>query len=225
LEEGNIFLNANNDSILARLEAHPDYPRMFWEAFGVEIVLISLPERQKYISYALAQFLRGLVSGDSKFDKYRRGETTLTLEEYQGYALFMDENKGDCFHCHGSIDNPMWTDDDFHNNGLDATHTLDDMGRYWVTNDPNDIGKFRTPTLRNIELTGPYMHDGRFATLEEVLNFYSTGLQMSETIDPLMKNASSGGAGLTPEEQDKIIAFLKTLTDEAFITNTYFGPP
>lgn len=225
LEEGNIFLNANNDTIKARLLAHPEYPQLFEAAFGVDIAAISEDERKICISFALAQFIRTLISSDSKFDKYLRGETTLTAQELGGFDIFMQEDKGDCFHCHGDVYNPLWTDGLFHNNGLKSTHTGDDMGRYLVTNNPADIGKFKTPTLRNIELTAPYMHDGSLGTLEEVVSFYSFGLQDSPTIDPLMKKVHSGGAQLNPTEQAALVAFLKTLTDYTFISNPDLGPP
>ena len=97
----------------------------------------------------------------------------------------MDETRGDCFHCHGSENNPLWTDNKFHNNGLDAIFT--DKGFGAVTGNPADDGKFRSPSIRNLKFTAPYMHDGRFATLEEVIEHYSTGLKASSTIDPLMK--------------------------------------
>ena len=225
LAEGNIFLNANNDSILARLERHNEYQKLFWQAFGIEIVNESLAERQKYISYALAQFMRTQISYNSKFDRYLRGEVSLTSDEYDGFAIFMNEDKGDCFHCHGSNSNPMWRDNMRHNNGLNSTFTGNDLGYFNVTGNPADIGKFRSPTLRNIELTGPYMHDGRFNTLEEVVEFYSTGLQHSPTIDPLMKKVHDGGVQLNPAEKARLVAFLKTLTDEYFISNSELSKP
>ena len=107
----------------------------------------------------------------------------------------MDETKGDCFHCHGSDSNPLWTDNKFHNNGLDTTFTDRGLGR--VTGDPADNGKFRSPSLRNLAFTAPYMHDGRFETIEDVINHYSNGLQNSPTIDPLMKKVNLGGVRLT----------------------------
>ena len=169
--------------------------------------------------------MRTMVSSNSRFDKYLGGENTLTAEELGGYTIFMREDKGDCFHCHGSVNNPMWRDNAFHNNGLNSTFVGNDEGRYSVTGNPADLGKFRTPTLRNIELTGPYMHDGRFTTLEEVVGFYSTGLVNSPTIDPLMKNVSTGGAMLDPTEQAALVAFLKSLTDTDFTTNPDLGAP
>lgn len=225
LEEGNVFLNANNDSIRNRLARHPEYPRLFWQAFGVDIVSLSTPERKKFIAYALAQFMRTMISSDSRFDQYLRGQNTLTPEEIEGFQIFMREDKGDCFHCHGDANNPTWRDNLFHNNGLDATHSGDNLGRYLVTGNPADIGKFKTPGLRNVELTAPYMHDGRFTTLEEVVEFYSTGLQNSPTIDPLMKSVGNGGVQLTPDEKSYLVAFLKSLTDYTFLGNPNLSKP
>lgn len=111
-----------------------------------------------------------------------KGEITLTPSEEAGRMLFFSE-AGDCFHCHGTI---LLTNNSFHNNGLDS---IPYEGRAEITGNPNDIGKFKTPTLRNIEFTAPYMHDGRFKSLEEVIDFYSEGLIWSPTIDPLMKKA------------------------------------
>lgn len=225
LEEGNVFLNANNDSIKERFKNHSDYPILFFQAFGIDIVEQTMEERQKFISYALAQFMRTLISGNNKFDQRLQGNNSLSPLELEGYSIFMREDKGDCFHCHGDAYNPLWKDNLFHNNGLNSTHSGNDLGRYLVTNNPNDIGKFKTPTLRNIELTPPYMHDGRFNTLEEVVDFYSFGLQDSPTIDPLMKNIGTGGANLTPDEKLALVAFLKCLTDVDFTTNPDFAHP
>jgi cytochrome c peroxidase len=132
----------------------------------------------------------------------------------------MDETKGDCFHCHGSNNNPLWTDNKFHNNGLDAVFS--DLGLGIVTGDPSDNGKFKSPTIRNLAFTAPYMHDGRFNTLDEVINHYSEGLQNSPTIDPLMKKVAEGGIQITIEEKADLKAFLLTLSDSDFINNTAF---
>ena len=132
----------------------------------------------------------------------------------------MNEAKGDCFHCHGSNQNPLWTDNKFHNNGLDAT--LTDLGLGAVTGDPNDNGKFKSPSLRNLIFTAPYMHDGRFTTLDQVINHYSEGLQQSATIDPLMKTVAQGGVQLSPQEKMDLKAFLLSLSDTEFINNPAF---
>ena len=124
---------------------------------------------------------------------------------------------GDCFHCHGNPGNPLRTDNRFHNNGLDAF--FEDRGLGAVTGDPRDDGLFRTPSLRNLSFTAPYMHDGRFSTLDEVIDHYSEGLVYSETISPLMKSVADGGVQLTAEEKSDLKAFLLSLSDESFLTN------
>jgi len=222
LAEGNAFLNTNSDSITNRFSRSYEYQELFWKAFGVRIIDLPVTERNKYISYALAQFMRTMFSQDSKFDQYLRGGVALTSSEINGFALFMDGEKGDCFHCHGSAGNPLWTDGEFHNNALDSVFSGVNQGRFLVTGNIFDLGKFRTPTLRNIELTAPYMHDNRFTTLEEVVDFYSEELRNSPYIDPLMQKIGQGGVHLSTSEKTDLIAFLKTLTDTTFINNPAF---
>lgn len=204
------FFHAN----LSRLQNHPDYPRLFYEAFGTDTITNQLAAN------ALAQFERTMISGNSKYDKVldQNSGVFFTDEELNGYDLFFTE-KADCFHCHGGI---LFTDNDFHNNALDANP---EPGRFDITNSPYDLGKYKAPTLRNIELTGPYMHDGRFETLEQVINFYSEGLHMSETVDPLMKSVHLGGKHLSPKDKSDLLAFLKTLTDTTYISNPALSSP
>lgn len=197
---------------LERLQDDAEYPDLYFKAFGTKEITV------KNTAYALAQFLRSVNSYNSKYDLQYEGLATMTPEEWDGRDIFFTE-RGDCFHCHGGR---LFSDNLFHNNGLDA---LPSQGRFEVTNNPNDLGKYKTPTLKNIELTGPYMHDGRFGTLEEVVDFYSGGLQWSPTLDPLMKNVGSGGVVLTPEEKAHLVAFLKTFTDQDFISNSNFSNP
>lgn len=210
-----IEMNGNWQTIEQLLNTHDTYPDLFRQVFGNRRIDSTM------VVKAIAQFQRILISADSKFDRYLLGEATLTPQELNGFNVFMDENKGDCFHCHGSDNNPLWTDNQFHNNGLDATFI--DLGLGGVTGDPNDNGKFKTPSLRNLVFTAPYMHDGRFATLDEVINFYSEGLKNSPTIDPLMKNVGKGGAQLSPSDKADLKAFLLTLTDFEFIRNPDFN--
>jgi cytochrome c peroxidase len=168
---------------------------------------------------AVAQFLRTLNSGNSRYDQFERGEIALTDAELRGRYLYFSED-GDCFHCHGTV---LLTDDRFHNNGLDSD--VAGTGRETFTDDPLDAGKYKTPTLRNIAVTAPYMHDDRFDTLEEVVAFYATGLQNSETIDPLMKWVHQGGVQIGPIQQADLVAFLRTFTDEDFLTDSAFSAP
>ena len=149
------------------------------------------------VTKAIAQFERTLISGNAKFDQYLLGNTTLSQQELNGFTIFMSEDKG-----------------------LDTS--FNDLGLGAVTGDPNNNGKFKSPSLRNLVYTAPYMHDGRFSTLEEVINHYSEGLQNSSTIDPLMKKVNQGGVQLTPLERANLKAFLITLTDDDFINNPSF---
>lgn len=196
-----------------KLKNDPQYPDLFFDAFGTRDIDSS------YVVKAIAQFERTMISNNSKWDRYLRGEYELNQAETKGFEIFFTE-KGDCFHCHATI---LFTDNLFHNNGMDSEFS--DKGLFDVTGDENDMGKFKTPTLRNIVYTAPYMHDGRFETLEDVINFYSEGLQYSPTIDPLMKKINQGGLHLTGEEKQNLIAFIKTLTDTTFINNPAFSNP
>ena len=211
-----IEMHANWENVAQKLQNHPEYPILFQQAFGTSSIDSTL------VTKAIAQFERTLISGNSKFDKYLRGEVTLTIQEQNGFSIFMDEAKGDCFHCHGSNNNPLWTDNKFHNNGLDNTFL--DLGLGAVTGDPNDNGKFKSPSIRNLAFTAPYMHDGRFTTLDQVIEHYSTGLQNSSTIDPLMKKVNQGGVNLSPQEKADLKAFLLTLSDFDFVNNPNFKP-
>ena len=199
---------------LNKLNADDKYPDLFFEAFGTKVATHELAAK------ALSQFERTLISGNSKFDRVVYQNTEFfTDEEQHGYELFFTE-EGDCFHCHGGV---LLTDNLFHNNGLDETFA--DVGYGAITGESVDMGRFKTPTLRNIELTAPYMHDGRYATLEDVIDFYSEGIKFSTTIDPLMKNVHQGGIQLTPEEKSALVDFLKTFTDTTFINNPNFSNP
>ena len=194
------------------LNGDDEYPVLFKQAFGVEEITTD------EVVKALAQFFRIMNSGNSKFDKFLRDEAEFTNQEYLGYELFYTE-RGDCFHCHATM---FMTDNIMHNNALD---TDPDPGYFAITGDSLDYGKFKSPTLRNIEFTGPYMHDGSYATLEDVVDFYSSGLKKSATVDPLMKNLSAGGVQLNAEEKAALVAFLKTLSDTDFLANPELADP
>ncbi len=192
----------------------PIYPPMFKAAFGTETVTF------KNIARAIAQFVRTLISANSKFDKYIRNEVSLTQQELRGYNIFNTET-GDCFHCHGTI---LFTTNGFYNNAKDSVFT-DPDDYYSVTHNPLDIGAYKAPTLRNIAITGPYMHDGRFTTLDQVIDFYSSGLVNSPYVSPMMLKIGTGGAQLVPSQKADLKAFLYTLTDSTFITNPSFSKP
>lgn len=201
-------------NVLRKLNADVTYKKLFKRAFGSDSITT------KHIMKAIAQFERTVISANSKYDKYVRGEAELTFDELKGKELYEDQTKGDCFHCH--VVGSTFTDFDFKNNGLDSVFT--DLGRYRVTLKETDKGKFKTPTLRNIELTAPYMHDGRFKTLEEVLEHYDSGFKV--TSQNLASDIALIKKGrMSKIEKQQIIAFLKTLTDYDFINNPNFKKP
>lgn len=208
-----IEMKAHWEIVVDKLKTHPVYSKMFQDAFPDKEITKELATN------AIAQFEKTLISANSKFDLFLQGQYQLSEIEQKGYDLFYSE-QADCFHCHSGA---LITDLSFHNNGLDAVHT--DLGLEEVTGNASDRGKFKTPTLRNISHTAPYMHDGRFNTLDEVIDFYSSGLQLSETIDPLMKKALDGGVNLTLQEKKDLKAFLLLFNDEEFLTNPKFASP
>lgn len=196
------------------------YPPLFAAAFGTSQVTFDR------ICQALAQFVRSLVSHDSKFDRFMRGETILSDEEMKGYVLFVTEEGADCFHCHGGIGNVLFSTYEPLVNGLDPQEAFTDpYDRAFVSGQASDKGAYRVPTLRNIEYTAPYMHDGRFTTLEEVIDQYSEGLHYSPHISPLMHHVGDKGVQLTPIEKQCLKAFLLTLSDENFIRNPLYSNP
>ncbi len=209
-----VEMNNTWPNVETSLQSHDQYPELFEAAFGTQTIDSVL------VTKALAQFMRTLISGNSKFDRFLLGEATLTEAEQNGFDIFMDEQRGDCFHCHGDRNNPLWTDNSFHNNGLDTE--FDDPGLGGVTGDPQQMGLFKSPSLRNLAYTAPYMHDGRFQTLEEVIDHYSEGLVYSPTIDPLMKTVAQGGVQLSEQDKADLKAFLLALSDPEFITNPDF---
>lgn len=194
----------------------PEYVEMFEAAFGTEVVSKDL------MSKAMAQFLRTVVSYNSKYDKFFRGEVQLSESEYRGYLLFNSES-GDCFHCHAL---PLLADNQFHNTGLDSVFDASNWGRYEVTGIKTDKGKFKTPTLRNVALTPPYMHDGRFQSLEEVVEFYNSQTLNSSTLDPIMtKPGKELGLQLSASDKADLVAFLKTFNDPILLTDTIMSDP
>ncbi|HEY0551183.1 MAG TPA: MbnP family protein [Verrucomicrobiae bacterium] len=188
------------------------YHPLFARAFG------STEITTDRIARALEQFLLAQVSHDAKFDRVLRGEAAFTSDEQRGFELFhteYDPRRGqfgaDCFHCHGG---PLFQSAAFANNGLDAKFS--DPGRHNTTGKHGDKGKFAVPSMRNVEVTAPYMHDGRFATLEEVVEHYSTGVKRSDTLDPNLAKHPDGGVRLNETDKRALVVFLKTLTDGRF---------
>ncbi len=213
-----VEIAGDTNRIKELFQSLPGYPQLFYKAFGSDRITF------KNIERAIAQFIRTLISANSKFDKYMRGEAQLTQSELHGYVLFTTEEGADCFHCHGGFGNPLFTTNLFYNHGMDSVFN-DYADRYSVTGNPKDHGAYKAPTLRNVELTGPYMHDGRFKTLEEVIDFYSSGLIQTPYTDPLMHHINDGGVHLTPTEKTDLLNFIKTLRDDDFLTNPAFSKP
>jgi cytochrome c peroxidase len=198
------------NNVVRKLAAANDYPKLFQAAFGSSDITA------EKIGLAIEQFVLTLTSCDSKFDRAFRGQAKLSTDEQRGFELFMTEYDprtrqygADCFHCHGGA---LFTDHQFHNNGLGLDDA--DLGRFRATQWEADRGKFATPSLRNVELRGPYMHDGRFRTLEEVVDHYTTGVKRSSSLDPNLAKHPDGGVPLSAADKRALVAFLKTLTDE-----------
>jgi cytochrome c peroxidase len=212
--QDHLEMNDNLPNVVSKLNDVRPYRLMFDAAFGNKEIT---PER---IGLALEQYMYSLVSGDSKFDRVQRGLDTFSISEKKGQILFNTEfnpasgiTGADCFHCHGDIN---FTNNEYLNNGLDSVFT--DKGRALVTGRANDEGKFKVPSLRNVEVTGPYMHDGRFKTLEEVVEHYNSGIRFSSTLDPNMHTIRQG-LQLTASEKRDLINFMKTLTDQTYLNN------
>lgn len=207
-----------NQGLLAleqELRAHTEYPALFKKAFGIDSITI------KYVMYAIAQFERTLISGGSKYDKYRQGLVDLNEQELNGLNVFTREDRGGCFHCHGNDRSPFFTNYRFHNNGLDSIPS--DKGLGAITGISADDGKFKVPSLRNLAFTAPYMHDGRFTTLEEVVEFYNSGVRSGVTTDQNLKDhVSKGGLKLTEQDKKDLVSFLNTLNDHDFLINKNF---
>lgn len=206
-----VEMNESLPSIIEKIRDDRDYQRLFAVAFENKAI------NSANMLKALAQYMTMLISADSRYDKYVRNEnsTSFTDKEKQGLKIFREK----CATCHST---DLFTDHSFRNNGLPVNPRLNDLGREEVTGNPLDRYKFKVPSLRNIALTAPYMHDGRLGSLEAVLAFYEEGVQDSETLDPLMKQNSQLGIPLNATEKEALIAFLKTLTDEQFIQNSKY---
>ena len=226
-------LNQDLDELLGELRASSRYQELFGRAYG-EISTDA-------VAKGLSTFMRLLISNNSKYDQYLRGELRLSEDEEFGRKLFMAHpdvkvslRGGNCIDCHSQFLTSGFRDglDGFSNNGLDRDEDLED-GLMTTTQDPAHKGLFKVPTLRNIAVTAPYMHDGRFGTLEEVMAHYNSGIKVSETLSPLILEADnekidpsqSTGLRLQDKEVEAIIAFLHTLTDEQFLTNPKFSSP
>ena len=211
-----VEMNTNWPDVLVKLNEDSDYRKKFKLAFDADYI-DSLD-----VAKAIAQFERTMISGNSRLDQYLQKLVSFTASEKRGFDIYTTE-RADCFHCHGTRLSMGFV---YENNGLQKT--IIDQGRAAVTGNPLDVGKFKPPTLRNIALTAPYMHDGRFQTLEEVIEFYNSGInQSSPNVSPLMlkTNRLGGSLNLTDQEKADLLAFLKTLTDTSFVVNSNFMKP
>lgn len=192
--------------LLAYLQTETEYPEAFENAFGNDEI------NTQNLLRALTQFQGSLVSASSKYDRWLQGDIGLSANEAEGLAIF----EAKCASCHSA---PLFTDFSYRNNGLDSVFS--DKGRKEITLDPADEGAFRVPSLRNVALTAPYMHDGRFRNLQQVLDHYESGVTDSPTLEPSL----SGGIPLNDNEKDRLIDFLNTLSDFDFISNHRFSEP
>lgn len=217
-------MNETLENVKSKLSNSQLYTNQFKRAFDSEEIT------SEKMSLAMEQFMLSIVSYDSKYDKYLAGEVTLSESEERGRVLFETEynpffpelSGADCVHCHGGAN---FENDQYMNNGLDTDAAMLDIGREEVTQNIADKGKFKVPTLRNIEITPPYMHDGRFQTLEEVIEHYNSGIKESSTVDPAILNTKYSGLLLTDQDKIDLVNFLKTLTDHTFINNTEYTDP
>lgn len=212
-------------NVIGKLEASSNYRDQFKRTFDSEVIT------EEKISLALEQFMNSIVSNRSKYDRYLAGTANLTANEERGRELFFAEyNPGfpmisgaDCAHCHSGKN---FENDRYMNNGLDDDSQFTDHGREDATANQNDRAKFKVPSLRNVEVTPPYMHDGRFRTLEEVVDHYNSGMRMSATVDPaLIYPINNGGLQLSQQDKDDLVAFLKTLTDHQLLSNPKYSDP
>ena len=234
-------MGGREDLLIQRISEDPDYPALFAEAFPEDDGAITLDT----ITKAIAAFERVLISDDSPYDRYIAGDDdALTESEMRGMNLFFSERL-ECFHCHGGFNFSSSTDHSslpfaevqFHNTGLynldeDGTYPATDQGLFGLTADPADMGAFRAPTLRNIELTAPYFHDGTAETLEDVLAHYERGGRLIEDgenagdgRDNPLKSTFLTGFIVTDQEREDVLAFLRALTDEAFVTDPALSDP
>ena len=201
-------MNETIESIIKKLQRNNEYAAMFKAAFNDSVV------NSRNILRALAQFTGLMISDNSRYDKYMRGEDTLSASELKGLELFRDK----CAQCHKE---PLFTDNTFRNTALSMDSNLRDSGLAAINGQMKDFMKFKVPSLRNIEMTYPYMHDGRFRTLKQVLDHYTRKFTKESGADPILVK----GIQLTEADKSNIIAFLKTLTDQTFLHDRRFADP
>lgn len=194
------------NNVVTKLSNSGHYRTLFKNAYGDETV------NSQRLFKALAQFLGTLYSYNSKYDQVKHGKAAFTSSEQSGYSLFQQK----CASCHAE---PLFSDYQFRNNGLGVDPALNDSGRAHITMQAADLYKFKTPSLRNIQKSGPYMHDGRFTTLDQCLEHYNSGIVSSPTLDPQL----SSGIPLSAQDKSNLVDFLKTLTDNQFLADQRFA--
>ncbi|WP_044204877.1 cytochrome-c peroxidase [Flammeovirga sp. OC4] len=197
-------MGADLKLLMSNINASTYYRKEFKKAFGIDKVYSA------HLARALAQYVRTLISNQSKYDSYLSGKYQFSEKEGLGYRVYQEK----CSSCHKE---PFFTDFEYHNNGLDTTysdqHEGINKGRGRITRVEEDILKYKTPTLRNLFATAPYMHDGRFNTINEVLDHYEKEIQITPTLDPSLIN----GVHFEMSERENLIAFLETLMDSTFL--------
>jgi cytochrome c peroxidase len=203
-----VEMDETMENVVAKLQKSEKYQKLYKKAFGTDKITGQLTLK------ALSQFVVMLTTSNSKYDKVLRKEEKFTEIEQKGYDLF----KINCASCHKE---PLFTNDSFENNGLAVDSTLNDIGRMRITQNEKDKHKFKVPTLRNSQFTFPYMHDGRFNTLNDVVKHYNSGIEKHTTLAKELQKPMN----LSDNERTELVAFLKTLTDKEFLFNQRFGYP
>jgi cytochrome c peroxidase len=201
-------MNESLSSVLKKLQQNKEYVGLFKAIYKDSIIT-----SDKFLK-SLSQFLALLISADSRYDRFINGKDTLSKSEKNGLKLF----RANCASCHKE---PLFTDNSYRNNGLTMSPTLQDSGRFLITRLQTELLQFKVPSLRNIEVTYPYMHDGRFYSLKQVLNHYTKISSSKEILDPVLKKEIK----FNDQEKIDIVAFLKTLTDKNFLKDRRFMNP
>jgi len=212
--QDSLEMDESIENVLAKLSAASTYRNQFKRAFNTETIT------EEYLALALEQFMLSISSYESKYDRVQMGLETFTESEERGQEIY--SGPANCDQCHVGVN---FENHGFENNGLDAEDEMLDFGRELATGDPNDRGKFKVPSLRNVALTAPYMHDGRFQSLEEVVEFYNSGVVHSPTINPFFFNNAEGGLELSEQDKEDLVNFMKTLTDESFPDKEEYHSP
>lgn len=212
------------ENVVSKLSQSQPYKDQFIRVFGTDEVT------SEKISLALEQFMNSITSTNSRYDEFLQDSTVFNESEKRGLQLFSTDynpffpelSGADCKHCHSGFN---FENDRYMNNGLDGDAEISDIGRQGATQNPRDKGKFKVTSLRNIALTAPYMHDGRFQTLEQVVDHYNEQIKSSSTLDPALEQTREKGLFLTEQDKKDLVAFMKTLTDKDLMSNPAYSSP